>query len=204
MTKFTDLIRDGIKADFNTGDQPTQADFHDWIDAIQQGIEEHDHSGTGDGDGVNNLVGPVGIGCAPGANLEVRNNASGSWVFLTTDAGGVNLGGIYEEPAGDATFLFYDAAGAVTVKLRTDGATSFISGSLGIGLVVGVAGQLHVKSVDGSAIPTLVLEQLDVSEGTINFAASERGIITGATNSVQSVRIELNGTVYRLAVYANA
>jgi len=66
-------------------------------------------------------------------------------------------------------------------------------------------GQLHVDQdeTDG-AMPTLVLDQADVSEGFINFIGSDRGVITGATDSVESVRVEINGTVRRIAVYADA
>ena len=54
------------------------------------------------------------------------------------------------------------------------------------------------------AAPCLVLGQVDVSEGFINLVGSERGVITGVTNSTQSARIELNGTIYRIALYADA
>jgi len=54
------------------------------------------------------------------------------------------------------------------------------------------------------AQPCLTLGQDDISEGFIDFVGSARGAITGATNSTESARIELNGTVYRLALYADA
>jgi len=77
-------------------------------------------------------------------------------------------------------------------------------GNVGIGTASPVA-QLHIdQSGTTAAIPTLILDQADVSEGTINFVASERAAITGATNSLKSVRVELNGTVYRLALYVDA
>ena len=52
--------------------------------------------------------------------------------------------------------------------------------------------------------PVISLDQDDISEGFIDFFGSDRGVITGATNSVESVRVELNGVVRRLALYANA
>jgi len=65
--------------------------------------------------------------------------------------------------------------------------------------------QLHVdQSVNDAAIPVLILDQADESEGTVNFIASARGAIAGATDSIESVRVELDGTVYRLALYADA
>jgi hypothetical protein len=77
MAKFTDVVRNDLIAYFQTGDQPTQAQFTELITAIQEGIEEHDHSGTGDGDGEENLVGPIRIGAigVPGAQLDVYDPA---------------------------------------------------------------------------------------------------------------------------------
>ena len=65
--------------------------------------------------------------------------------------------------------------------------------------------QLHIdQKEDDEAIPVLALDQADISEGFINFIGSDRGVITGATDSVESVRVEVNGTVRRIAVYADA
>lgn len=55
-----------------------------------------------------------------------------------------------------------------------------------------------------AALEPLTLVQADISEGLIDFAGSNRGVITGATNSLKSVRVELSGTVYRLALYVDA
>ena len=60
------------------------------------------------------------------------------------------------------------------------------------------------QSNNAAAIPVLELDQADVSEGFINFIGSDRGVITGATNSLASVRVELGGVVYRIALYVNA
>jgi len=62
---------------------------------------------------------------------------------------------------------------------------------------------IHQNSTT-AAIPCLSLDQDDESEGFIDFLGSGRGAIAGSTNSVESVRVELNGTVYRLALYADA
>ena len=55
MSKFTDAVKATLKALFETGDVPDGADFEDWFDRIQEGIQEHEHkasggagSGTGD------------------------------------------------------------------------------------------------------------------------------------------------------------
>ncbi len=67
------------------------------------------------------------------------------------------------------------------------------------------AGKVHIdQSVSNAVIPVLVLDQADISEGFINFIGSNRGSIAGTTNSTTSARIELNGTVYRVALYVDA
>jgi len=65
--------------------------------------------------------------------------------------------------------------------------------------------QLTVKQESTTAaLPVLRLDQQDISEGCIDFIASARGAISSSTSSVQSVRVELNGVIYRLALYADA
>ena len=65
--------------------------------------------------------------------------------------------------------------------------------------------QLSVRQASTTAaIPVLRLDQQDISEGCIDFIASARGAISSSTSSVQSVRVELNGVIYRLALYADA
>lgn len=59
MSKLTDAVVVALKAYFETGDQPTAAQFAELIDKIQQGIEEHDHNALGDGDAAN--VGHAGM-----------------------------------------------------------------------------------------------------------------------------------------------
>ncbi len=78
-------------------------------------------------------------------------------------------------------------------------------GNLGIGILVALAGKCHIDQASTSAaIPVLVLDQADVSEGFINFIGTNRGVILGTANSAASARIELNGTVYRIALYGDA
>ncbi|KKM70519.1 hypothetical protein LCGC14_1439940, partial [marine sediment metagenome] len=65
--------------------------------------------------------------------------------------------------------------------------------------------KLHIdQATSDAAIPVLTLDQADISEGFINFIGSDRGVITGATNSLKSVRVELGGVVYRLALFVDA
>ena len=79
------------------------------------------------------------------------------------------------------------------------------TGYVSINKLTAPTGQFEVVQDEvAGAIPVLVLDQQDVSEGVIDFLASARGAITGGTNSTQSVRVELNGTIYRLALFADA
>jgi len=265
MAKYTDVIRDAIIANFEAGDQPTAAQFTNWITRIQEGIEEHDHSGTGDGDGIAAL-GITGITSAGvdvpddwylgiGAALErIVFNEEGSVSVMGADmgfgilvplrpghfSGARNVALLFQhlsDAAGVRTGFQFKTATAVADE-RAKGAVIFENSALSHGRghlhlcvdivgdvgnagpadakltitdtgltginTVAPGGQLHVKVIDAAAIPNLVLAQLDVSEGTINFVASDRGVITGATNSLESVRVEVNGVVRRIAVYADA
>ena len=47
MAKFTDAVKAAIAAEFEDGDIPEGADFSNWINAIQAGIQEHQHKSTG-------------------------------------------------------------------------------------------------------------------------------------------------------------
>jgi len=96
-----------------------------------------------------------------------------------------------------------------TVGHVLDGGTdntviAYADGNVGVGAAA-PAGKYHIdQSVADAAIPALVLDQADVSEGFINFVGSDRGVIGEGTNSTVSVRVELGGVVYRLALYADA
>jgi len=61
-----------------------------------------------------------------------------------------------------------------------------------------------VQDHTSGAQPCLLLQQDDISEGFIEFGGSDRGVITESTDSLASVRVELNGTIYRLALYVDA
>ncbi len=67
-------------------------------------------------------------------------------------------------------------------------------------------GQFAVRQEDtAGGIPVLRLDQQDISEGVIDFIASARGSGTTAATDIQdTVRVELNGTIYRLALYTDA
>ena len=59
------------------------------------------------------------------------------------------------------------------------------------------------KNANDDKVP-LEIENAIVAGAAINFTASARGIIAAATPSTESVRVSINGTVYRLALYVDA
>ena len=88
--------------------------------------------------------------------------------------------------------------------LAQNNSMAIMGGLVGIGMLAPVA-KLHIdQETDDAAIPTLILDQADISEGFINFIGSDRSVITGATDSLESVRVEVNGVVRRIAVYVDA
>ena len=52
--------------------------------------------------------------------------------------------------------------------------------------------------------PALGLAQVDESEGFIEFKGLDSGTVAEDLDSLKSVRVELNGTIYRLALYVDA
>lgn len=129
MAKLTDARVGTLQNFFDSGDQPTSAQFDQLIQWIQEGIEEHDHSGTGDGDGVNNLVGPVGIGCLPEADyiLETFKNGGGAYFMKFFHDGGDGAHGIVvqcgEDTNPDEYFIVLrDGDGNSIGRIEGDGA----------------------------------------------------------------------------------
>ena len=63
MSKLTDAIKATLKGYFNLGDVPTEEQYAALMDAIQEGVQEHEHTatggpgaGTGDAGPVKNLM----------------------------------------------------------------------------------------------------------------------------------------------------
>lgn len=168
-------------------------------------------------DEINFLVCNVGFGTqTPATNVNIyENNADTTPAFL-----------IEQDSTGDAALEFLLTAGqAFSIgidnndgdKLKISDGANVHTGTIitidpatdrvGIGDTTPDAILDVYQSGAAAAIPVLELYQADVSEGMINFdggAGIDRGVITGATNSVASVRAELSGVVYRVALYANA
>lgn len=148
-----------------------------------------------DGDGTDTVSMQIfGVG----TTASQSNNESLKMEYNT----GYTLFQIYSSSSGTGTLraLRLGAGSAVTsnqLSLSADGR---------VGMTVAAPlAQLHIdQKEDDEAIPVLALDQADVSEGFINFIGSDRGVISESTSSTESVRVEINGTVRRLALYADA
>lgn len=107
MAKLTDARVATLKAHFNTGDQPSEANFADLIQYIQEGIEDHQHDGTGDGDGTGILDGPITI-------------ADGNWLGI-----GAALERIVFDAAGDISVMGANfSVGSLVPIFKLEGANS--------------------------------------------------------------------------------
>lgn len=133
---------------------------------------------------INHTDGLQSLILSPGV-LDLANST-----YIRNDLNGVAFLKQLNNAAAFIDLLYLDAGNVA----RLDGAVG------GIRATVGAFDQ----SDNAAAIPVLVLDQADISEGFINFIGSDRGVIAGATSSAVSVRVELGGVVYRLALYADA
>ena len=105
-------------------------------------------------------------------------------IELRNAAGTAFVGGI--ENVGDAGYIYAQGSGAAIV-------------------LNGIGAQATFNQIGATAgVECLSLSQSDTSEGFINFAGADRGCIAHLTDPVHSVRVELNGVVYRLGLYADA
>ncbi len=146
---------------------------------------------TADGDGSDTIgIHIFGVGTtATQTNLEALKIEYNSNIFQ-----------IYESRGGTGVARpFRLSAGSVaTDQIRMSTYTC-----VGINLS-SPAAQLHIdqRETDG-AIPVLTLDQADESEGLINFIGLDRGVIDEGTSSTESIRVEINGVVRRIALYAD-
>lgn len=197
------VIIDAATGDIGSGRAPTEeVDVYRATGVVTVQVESGDNSAarfrfvntshayyagviTGGDFGITDVTGVVHvIRIAPACVGRSINILPGE-VVINENSGNVNLR--WESDA-DINGLFCDAG----------------LGRIGIHVGAPLA-ILHIDQGDGAAaIPAMILDQADISEGFINFIGSDRGVITGATNSVESVRVELGGVVRRLALYANA
>jgi len=124
------------------------------------------------------VVNIINDGSAEGLYVETNTTGKGIFIDNNSTSFGMHIDNTQSSNLGLFVYSIKSASANELVEFKADH-TGF--------------GQAVVK-----------IHQNDISEGCINFAASARGAITGATDSVQSVRVELNDTVYRVALYADA
>lgn len=83
MGKFTDAVKTALQAQFKDDDIPTEQGFADWIDAVQAGIQEHEHksgggpgSGTGDAAPITDLPNGADFHGKEATNLVIHKGTS--------------------------------------------------------------------------------------------------------------------------------
>ena len=162
-------------------------------------------------------TGAVAVGTLYGAELRTfsKTNVAGITSAVTTAYG--LYSSVYCQQFAGSTSTIGTAYNLYLTDLRPGGGITYgpVTNYYGIYIpeptkatnnwAIYAEGRFHFdQPTDDAAVPVLTLDQADISEGLINFVASDRGVIAGATGSAVSVRVELDGTVYRLALYADA
>lgn len=84
MSKFTNAIKATLKGYFNLGDVPTEAQYAEWIDRIQEGIQEHQHTATGGAGSGTGDAGPV-INLQHGTESQRPTDPAVGDVWVETD-----------------------------------------------------------------------------------------------------------------------
>ncbi len=131
-------------------------------------------------------------------SCDIRTAASGARAQL-------DAGGLFEAH----TFTIYDAT-RQRVFLGAGALILYDSGGTAQSQIVdsdsGANDYMAFFRCDSTTAgkPVLKLDQDDISEGFIDFVGSDRGAIDEGTSSVKSVRVEVNGVVGRIAIYADA
>lgn len=121
--------------------------------------------------------------------IQIKGGVPAAGKVLTSDAIGLAFWGA---PSGWA-----DDGAIVRLSNNSD--------QVGIGTATPLA-KTHIDQSNSSGnIPVLTLDQADINDGFINFIGSDRG--TGSlagVNQTESVRVEINGVIRRIALYVDA
>lgn len=181
MSKFSDAIVAGLKAYFETDDTPTEAQFAEWIEDIQDGIEEHEHlatggaaSGTGD---AAQLDGPS-LSIASEAQGDLLLRGAAAWARLAAGTSGYFLKS--QGPAADLVWSALPTNLAIaTITMIIDGGGSEIAD--------GEAGHLEIPFAATITRVTTLADQsgsivVDIWNDTYaNFPPTDADSITSAT-----------------------
>lgn len=172
MAKFTDALRATLQGYFDAGDQPTEAQFDALILAIQAGIEEHQHDGTGDGDGTKVLGGPITL-----VNAALTSAAT----FY-----GINLNYAKVAGAGGAGDDYYGIRSELTINQATivdNVYAGFMLASLTQGTADRVFGLQLEAQVDGGLVN-------DTVSGILTQADVNAGVVTGEIRGM-AIRVDI-------------
>lgn len=189
----------------NTGDDQVALDFKQYSAAMCVRIASYHTDGGGliardDSQGTNTNYAWLahGLDTSRRTGRFIRDIGS-------THTGGAVVGIEQKNVSDDQQALYVAQAGSGPGLLVESTNALGYSVSITKNVDAATSGPCYIRQdhITG-AVPVLGLDQDDVSEGFINFKGSARGAITGVTNSTQSCRVELNGSVYRLALYPDA
>jgi hypothetical protein len=165
MAKFTDAWRATLSNYFNTGDQPTEAQFTQLMLSIQEGIEETLLDGTGDGD---SSVSQTGI-------LMAEDGWAGIGAALERFIFDGTLGNIRVMGADFCVGIVDSAGHKLNVETATDGKLAAylhnIHATNGFGLLV--------QAGDDAAVYTAHF--MDVSAATLLYIRSDGNVGIGTT-----------------------
>jgi hypothetical protein len=131
------------------------------------------------------------------ASAELQVSAVSVWKYLYGSGAPSTLYVNY----GNANLDFRVDGVGISQLLHADASANKVAFASG---GVGGAAVVTVTQADATGESCLSLAQVDESEGFIDFVGSDRGVIVGGTNSVSSLRVEINGAVKRIALYADA
>lgn len=152
MPKFTDAVRDTLISYFNAGDQPTEAQFTALITRIQEGIELHDHDGTGDGDGIADLGPLSSLVMADGSTV---GQAAGPLLTFDDTLDQLRLTGAHLRVGYDTGLASYFGRAAVGFAGPADSATFAhidVNDAGGYALLQNAAGQTILNAEDGQSV----------------------------------------------------
>lgn len=151
---------------------------------------------------------------------DIRTASSGARIVLSSTGG---WGTAHQIEASDASRIrsIYGAGGSQHNSV--DGSIGLVLGSINYGYIdirdeggvtqVSIVGEDNVSPTNDyiaffrndastSGRPVLKLDQDDTSEGFIDFVGSGKGVINEGVSSVDSVYVEKDGVVRRIALYA--
>lgn len=186
MAKFTDIVRDKLIGYFNAGDQPTEAQFTEWMNDIQDGIDEHDHTGVAGGDGIAVLAHLEADTEADERLITARNDVTTGGGFMVNGTAAMTAR-VYGHSAGDY-LLNLENAGAGEYNLEVNGEMHthlrFVAPYCGMRTY-----QLHMNDS-----PLRIL--------TTNVAAGDRGITIDV--KILGVEKAISGEIWQGYAFAYA